>query len=97
VDTKNAWVYRRTLIGEPLPSKAFEGNFEPGFFTRLSLKDTRLALKMAKNADVDAPVGNGVLETLEKTCAAGFDKDDLTSTLRFRERQAGVAARLSEE
>ena len=85
------------MLGELLPSKAFKGNFEPGFFTRLSLKDTRLALKMAKNAGVDAPVGSGVFDTLEETCVAGFDKDDLTSMLRLRERQAGVAVRLSED
>ena len=85
------------MLGELLPSKAFKGNFEPGFFTRLSLKDTRLALKMAKDAGVDTPVGSGVFETLNKTCAAGFDDDDLTSMLRLRERQAGVEVRLSED
>jgi hypothetical protein len=52
---------------------------------------------MAQNSGVDAPVGSGVFETLEKTCAAGFDKDDLTSMLRLRECQAGVEVRLSED
>ncbi len=85
------------MLGELLPSQAFKGNFEPGFFTKLSLKDTRLALKMGEDAGVDTPVGKGVYETLEKTCAAGYDKDDLTSMLRLRERQAGVKVRLSGE
>lgn len=36
------------ILGEVLPKKAFRGDFEPGFFTRLSMKDQRLALDWLK-------------------------------------------------
>ena len=82
------------MLTELLPQKAFKGDFSPGFFTRLSRKDQRLGLRLAKEMGVDTPVGRGVYETLEKTCAAGYETDDLTSMLRLREQEAGVVLRL---
>jgi 3-hydroxyisobutyrate dehydrogenase-like beta-hydroxyacid dehydrogenase len=82
------------MLAELLPSKAFKGNFKPGFFTSLSLKDTRLALKMAKDAGVTAPVGSGLYQTLEATCRAGYASQDLTSMLKVREAEAGIKVRL---
>jgi hypothetical protein len=40
-------------------------------------------------------VGRGLYETLEKTCAAGYATDDMSSMLRLREEQAGVKIRLA--
>ena len=82
-------------LAELFPAKAFKGDFRPGFFVRLSLKDTRLALTLAREMGVDTPVGRGVYETLEKTCAAGYATDDMSSMLRLREEQAGVRIRLA--
>jgi len=83
------------MLNEMLPSRAFKGDFRAGFFVRLSRKDIRLGLTLAKEMGVDTPVGRGVYETLDKTCAAGYATDDVTSMLRLREEQAGVKIRLA--
>lgn len=81
-------------LGEVFPRKPLRGDFTPGFFTRLSRKDQRLALGLARAMGVDAPVGRGVLEALESACEAGFATDDFSSVLRVREREAGIEVRL---
>ena len=58
-------------------------------------KDVRLGLTLAREMGVETPVGRGVYETLEQTCAAGYATNDLTSMLRLHEEQAGVRIRLS--
>ena len=78
-----------------LPARAFRGDFTPGFMTRLSHKDQRLALTLAEAAGLDAPVGRAVFETLGRTLAAGYDRDDFTSMLRVNEAKAGVKVRLA--
>ena len=82
------------MLSELFPKKAFKGDFSPGFFSRLSRKDQRLGLTLAKEMGVDTPVGRGVFETLEKTCAAGYETDDLSSMIRVREDEAGIKVRL---
>jgi len=84
------------MLNELLPARAFKGDFRAGFFARLSRKDIRLGLTLAMEMGVDTPVGRGVYETLEQTCAAGYATDDLTSMLRLREEQAGVKVRLAQ-
>ncbi|MEM7025105.1 MAG: NAD(P)-dependent oxidoreductase [Pseudomonadota bacterium] len=84
------------MLGEALPNKPLRGDFEPGFFTRLSRKDERLALTMAKELGVDTPVGRGVYEALDAACEAGYDTKDFTSVLLLREAEAGIEVRLSE-
>ena len=81
-------------LGEVFPVKPLAGDFSPGFFTRLSRKDQRLALGLAKAMGVDTPVGRGVFEALDKTCAAGFETEDFSSVLRVREAEAGIKVRL---
>jgi 4-hydroxybutyrate dehydrogenase / sulfolactaldehyde 3-reductase len=81
-------------LGEYLPSKPLKGDFSPGFFTRLSRKDQRLALQLAADMGVDTPVGRGVLTALEQACAAGYDTDDFASVLRVREHEAGIEVRV---
>jgi len=83
-------------LGEYLPSKPLRGDFEPGFFTRLSMKDQRLALGLAREMGVETPVGRGVFEALETTCAKGHETRDFTSVLLVREAEAGIQVRLAE-
>ena len=84
---------RNFMLQEFLPSRAFIGNFKPGFFSRLSLKDQRLALSMAKAGGVEAPIGRTVFGLLEET-AAKYPTDDFCSLARIREEQAGIQLRL---
>jgi 3-hydroxyisobutyrate dehydrogenase-like beta-hydroxyacid dehydrogenase len=86
---------RSGILMEVLPAKAFKGDFTPGFMTRLSHKDLRLALELAEAAGLDAPVGRGVFETLQRTLDAGYERDDFTSMLRVNEAKAGVEVRLA--
>ncbi len=83
-------------LGEYLPSKPLQGNFEPGFFTRLSRKDQRLVLTLAKDMSVDTPVGRGVFEALEAACAQGHETRDYASVLLVREAEAGIQVRLAD-
>jgi 3-hydroxyisobutyrate dehydrogenase-like beta-hydroxyacid dehydrogenase len=85
---------RNNMLHEFLPTRAFRGNFAAGFYSRLSLKDQRLALSMAEAAGVEVPVGRAVLELLKET-AARYPTDDFCSLIRVREEQAGIEARLS--
>jgi 3-hydroxyisobutyrate dehydrogenase-like beta-hydroxyacid dehydrogenase len=85
------------MLGEMLPNKTLLGNFEPGFFTRLSLKDERLALTLAKEMGVDTPVGRGVFEALQAACAAGHGTRDFASVLLVREAEAGIEVRLADQ
>jgi 3-hydroxyisobutyrate dehydrogenase-like beta-hydroxyacid dehydrogenase len=86
---------RSGILSDVLPAKAFKGDFAPGFMTRLSHKDLRLALELADAAGLDAPVGRGVYETLQRTLDAGYERDDFTSMLRVNEDKAGVKIRLA--
>ena len=83
------------ILGELLPKKAFLGNFEPGFYTKLSLKDQKLALTLAKASGIKTPVGEGVLDALIDACNEGYEKMDLTSMLLVRENEAGIKVRSS--
>jgi 3-hydroxyisobutyrate dehydrogenase-like beta-hydroxyacid dehydrogenase len=83
-------------LGEYLPSKPLRGDFEPGFFTRLSMKDQRLALGLAREMGVDTPVGRGVFEALETACAKGYATKDFASVLLVREAEAGIEVRLAD-
>lgn len=85
---------RNGMLHGFLPTTAFKGDFRPGFFTRLSQKDVRLALAMAAAGGVDTPVGRAVYAQLEETVAR-YPTDDFSSLLRIREQQAGIEVRLA--
>lgn len=73
--------------------KSFVGDFSRGFMTRLAVKDVRLALAMAKQAGVETPLGAGLYQSLQETCARGYATDDIASVVRLREEQAGIKVR----
>lgn len=93
IDASSKTGTRNFMLQEFLPSRAFAGNFKAGFFSRLSLKDQRLALSMAEAGGVEAPVGRTVYGLLEQT-AAKYPTDDFCSLVRIREEQAGIKLRL---
>jgi len=81
------------VLHKVMPSRAFHGDFSPGFMTRLAHKDQRLALAMAREAGVETPLGETVLALLAEA-AARFPADDFTSLLKLREQASGVEVRL---
>ena len=85
------------IMTKMLPARALKGDFSLGFKTTLSHKDIRLALSLAEAAGLDAPVGRGVFETLQRTIDAGYGDEDFASMLRVNEAKAGVEVRLKGE
>jgi 3-hydroxyisobutyrate dehydrogenase-like beta-hydroxyacid dehydrogenase len=85
---------RNGILEHVLPAHAFKGDYAPGFMARLSHKDIRLALDLAAEAGLDAPVGKAIFETLQRTLDAGYATDDFTSMIRVNEARAGVQVRL---
>jgi 3-hydroxyisobutyrate dehydrogenase-like beta-hydroxyacid dehydrogenase len=85
------------VLTRMLPARAFKGDFGLGFKTRLAHKDIRLGLGLAAAAGLDAPVGKGVLETLQRAIDAGYADEDFASMLRVNEARAGVAVRLAQK
>ncbi|MEO1017528.1 MAG: NAD(P)-binding domain-containing protein [Pseudomonadota bacterium] len=77
-----------------LEKKAFHGDFTPGFKLDLAHKDVRLALAMAKDAEIDTPVGTAALGVIENARQAGYGSNDATVVLKFRETQGGVTVRM---
>ena len=92
--TGRSGTFNKILL-EVLPSHAFQGDFAAGFMCRLALKDHRLAMTLAQELGVEAPVGETVFGLLEAV-AAQYPTEDFTSLLRLREEQAGFRARLED-
>jgi 3-hydroxyisobutyrate dehydrogenase-like beta-hydroxyacid dehydrogenase len=95
IDASSKTGTRNFMLQEFLPSRAFKGNFAAGFYSRLSLKDQRLALSMAEAGGVETPVGRTVHGLLTET-AAKYPTDDFCSLVRIREQQAGIEVRLAD-
>ncbi|CAH1671756.1 NAD(P)-dependent oxidoreductase [Chelatococcus asaccharovorans] len=87
--TNNAWMHKL------MPSKAFLGDFSPGFMTPLARKDQRLALSFAEDMGVPLTLGKAVFDLLTQT-AEVYPREDFTSILRVVGDGAGVKIRLAE-
>jgi 4-hydroxybutyrate dehydrogenase/sulfolactaldehyde 3-reductase len=90
--TTMAW---NNQLAVALPKKGLSGDFSPGFMVKLSEKDQRLALGMAKSLGVETPVGNAAYGALSQAASEGFADMDVTALLRLREEEAGVVVRAS--
>ena len=77
------------------PQFALAGNTVPGFMVALGHKDLRLALGMATEYGITAPVGAAAFEAFGEARRQGHDRDDVTSILGLREDEAGIKVRLS--
>ncbi len=88
IDASSKTGTRNFMLQEFLPTRAFAGNYKAGFYSRLSLKDQRLALSMAEACGVEAPVGRTVHELLKQT-AERYPTDDFC---RARSRAPGSTA-----
>ena len=74
-------------------SKALKGDFNPGFYLDLTIKDITLALATAKELKVPVPVGALCQQLLQAGSAAGKGKQDFTAMLTMLEELAGVEVR----
>jgi 3-hydroxyisobutyrate dehydrogenase-like beta-hydroxyacid dehydrogenase len=81
-------------LSTSLPKKALAGDFSPGFMVHLAHKDVRLALELAHSLGVSTPLGSAAFATLGEARAQGMERDDISSVLRVREKEAGVEVRV---
>jgi 4-hydroxybutyrate dehydrogenase/sulfolactaldehyde 3-reductase len=93
-------VFRATMaanaqVDQVMRAKALAGDFTPGFMVRLGHKDLRLALDLARGYGVETPVGRAAFGAFGEARRLGFERDDVTSILRVRERDAGIEVRLA--
>lgn len=83
------------VLNTVLPGKAFKADYTPGFASRLAAKDHRLAMSLARDLDIDLPVGKTVLEILERSETKYRDEDFMGSILRQFEDASGIKIRLA--
>lgn len=82
------------VLNTVLPSKAFKGDYKPGFASRLAAKDHRLAMSLARDLSIPLPVGQAVLDILEG-CESEFrDEDFMGAIMRRAERASGQSLKL---
>jgi len=74
--------------------KVFKRDFEPGFFTRLALKDVRLATQMASEAGAITPLGAVAGQMLAAATYRGFATEHVTAVVKLWEEVAGIELRL---
>lgn len=84
------------VLNTVLPRKVFRADYTPGFASRLAAKDHRLAMTLARDLDIDLPVGQALLDILQ-ACEAEFrDEDFMGSIMRLAERGSGQTLRLQD-
>jgi 3-hydroxyisobutyrate dehydrogenase-like beta-hydroxyacid dehydrogenase len=84
------------VLNTVLPRKVFHGDYSPGFASRLAAKDHRLAMSLARDLDLDLPVGRTVLGILEACETETRDEDFMGSIMRRAERSSGQKLRLKD-
>lgn len=90
--TERSGTFNKILL-EVLPTRAFKGDFSPGFRSALALKDTRLALDLARDVGADLAIGPVVERLLAEVVETTPDLD-FTALLKRQEEQDGFTARL---
>ncbi len=87
VSTGNNWCMQQ------FPNTTFKGNFEPGFRIGLAYKDINLALDLANEYGVPAPLGPAIKKDLEDAMAAGYTDKGVDAVILPLEKAAGVKVR----
>ena len=92
VSTGNNW------CAQQFPNTTFKGNFEPGFKISLAYKDINLALDLAKENGVPAPVSQAVAKDLQAVIAAGYQDKGVDAVIlrRGKRRRGSKSACLKE-
>ena len=84
------------VLNTVLPRKVFKADYTPGFASRLAAKDHRLAMSLARDLDIELPVGKVILDLLQ-ACESEFrDEDFMGSIMRLAERESGQQLRLQD-
>ena len=77
-------------LSNQFPLRAFNGTFQPGFMTDLLHKDLGLALDLAAENELPAPMTALTRQMYEMARAEGYGRNDYTAVLKVLEQMAGV-------
>lgn len=80
-------------LSNQFPLRAFNGTFQPGFMTDLLHKDLGLALDLAAENELPAPMTALTRQMYEMARAEGYGRNDYTAVLKVLEQMAGVEVR----
>ncbi len=80
-------------LSNQFPLRAFNGTFQPGFMTDLLHKDLGLALDLAAENELPAPMAALTRQMYEMARAEGYGRNDYTAVLKVLEQMAGVEVR----
>jgi 3-hydroxyisobutyrate dehydrogenase-like beta-hydroxyacid dehydrogenase len=69
--------------------RMLDGDFSPTFMAELMLKDTRLALDLARAAKVPTPILEETKRTYEEAVAGGWGKEDFSAVTHVIEKRIG--------
>jgi 2-hydroxy-3-oxopropionate reductase len=69
--------------------RILDGEFAPTFMAELMLKDTGLALDLARSANVPAPLLEETRRAYEETVAGGWGKEDFSAVTHVIEKRIG--------
>ena len=67
----------------PVPTSPANRDYEPGFSTKLMLKDLNLAREAAHNAGVSLPLGSHARDLYQAYDEAGFGNKDFSGIIKF--------------
>ena len=84
---------RNVFIKYAAPSKAFKGDYEPGFMVDLMHKDLGLAVTLAREQGVPLPVGALSHQIFSQLKASGLGRKDWTITVKQYEDLLGIKLR----
>lgn len=85
--------YARCGAIEIRGANILQGDFDPGFKSKLQYKDLRLAMELSRGIDAPMPVASIVHEFYKTCMAKGLGEEDHTNVIRLIEEMAGVEVR----
>ncbi|MDP9326322.1 MAG: NAD(P)-dependent oxidoreductase [Candidatus Dormibacteraeota bacterium] len=84
-----------TQLSGQLRLRALAGEFDPGFMTRLLVKDMNLASDLARESGQATPLTDLARGLFEAAAAAGHADDDYSALLQEMEQASGTRLRLN--
>lgn len=85
--------YARCGVIDIRGANILQGDFAPGFKSKLQYKDLRLAMELSRGIDAPMHVASLVHEFYKTCMARGLGEEDHTNVIRVIEEMAGVEAR----
>src|SRR5690606_31231907 len=75
-------------LNTTFPSKAFAGDFTPGFAIRLAYKDMNLAVSLASQQQVPLVLGSASAQLFNMARSLGYENQDYSGVIQVLEQFA---------